>query len=131
MAAGTVQMLRTASLKSTALPASLQPSEKLTAYSFTSFFIPALLGSDAEMLKANRQIEEVHFSSAPERCYLETVFSYAFQATPYGARLLCELSVGQWVAMGTVSKQLSSPIIREGKGKHKHTQVDIQNKVEI
>lgn len=32
---------------------------------------------------------------------------------------------------GTVGKQLSSSIIREGKGKHKHTQVDIQNKVEI
>lgn len=32
---------------------------------------------------------------------------------------------------GTVGKQLSSSIIREGKGKHKHTQDDIQNKVEI
>lgn len=32
---------------------------------------------------------------------------------------------------GTAGKQLSSSIIREGKGKHKHTQVDIQNKVEI
>jgi hypothetical protein len=32
---------------------------------------------------------------------------------------------------GTVGKQSSSLIIREGKGKHKHTQVDIQNKVDI
>lgn len=32
---------------------------------------------------------------------------------------------------GTVGKQLSSSIIREGKGKHKHIQVDIHNKVKI
>ena len=33
--------------------------------------------------------------------------------------------------MGTVGKQLYSSLIMEGKGIHKHTQVDIQNKVEI
>ena len=54
------------------------------------------------MLKAKRQIAEVHFSKVPERCYLETVLSceQTFQAPPCGAGLLCDLSVGQWVAKG-------------------------------
>lgn len=114
MAAGTMQMLMIASLKSTAFPASPQPSDSLFIF---LFFIPALLESEAEMLKANRQIEEVNFSSAPGDVTWRLTFhvcKLSKQLHMEPSYLVIYLRDSGW-PRGTVGKQLSSPIIREGK----------------
>lgn len=68
------KLMSAASLKSTALPAWPQ-SSKQTARSFTALYFCTFRKWSWGRIKANRQIEELHFSRVPERCYLETVFS--------------------------------------------------------
>lgn len=137
MASGMIQKLMRVSLKSnsiscltTKLLRSRQPIHSLIFFFFNSWTFRKWNWGWLKQIGKSK-------SGISQECQRDVTWRLSFHVYKLSRQLHMEagfsviyLLDSGW-SRGTVGKQLSSSIIREGKGKHKHTQVDIQNKVEI
>lgn len=131
--AGTLQTLRRVSSKPTAFPALPQSFWEADMLFITAFYSWTFRKQSWGWWKQIGKLK----NCISQECQGDVTWRLPFHVYKLSRQLHMEpgfpviyLLDSGW-PRGTVGKQLSSLIIREGKGKHKHTQVDIQNKVEI